>query len=182
MKHCLLILFALPLFFIAFQNSAEARGAKRYLMKESSVDMANMKSVFIGWMDMAPDDWSIHGYENKAEWISTINQLNNFFQRQCQTKYLPGWTVTGAKDMGDEKPADGNLYIKFSDVKIDYDHYYLYLSIHFIDSKKNAEIAVIPTRAYYGNDWGFERYLRAALDEVAIKVQVEVFGKRLKDK
>jgi hypothetical protein len=41
---------------------------------------------------------------------------------------------------------------------------------------------VIPTRAYYGNDWGFEKYLKAALVEVAIKTQVEVFGKLLNSK
>jgi hypothetical protein len=140
MKHHLLILFALPLLFIAFQNSAEARGAKRYLAKESTIAMTNMKSAFIGWMDMVPDDWSLHGYESKAEWTSAIDQLNNFFQRQCQTKYLPGLTVTAAKSLGDEKPADSDLYIKFSDIKIDYDQYYLYLSIHFIDSKKMPKL------------------------------------------
>jgi hypothetical protein len=67
-------------------------------------------------------------------------------------------------------------------VQISYDDYYLYLSIHFIDYKTYLEIAVIPTRAYYGNDWGFERYLKAALEEVGVKIRVEIFGKPLNNK
>jgi hypothetical protein len=37
-----------------------------------------------------------------------------------------------------------DLYIRFSDVLIDYGKYHLYLSIHFIDPKTNAEIRSIP--------------------------------------
>jgi len=52
----------------------------------------------------------------------------------------------------------------------------LILSIHFIDPKTSSEIAMIPVRPYYGNDWGLKNYLKAALDEVGTKVQVEVTG------
>jgi len=31
-------------------------------------------------------------------------------------------------------------------------------------------------RPYYGNDWGLKNYLKAALDEVGTKVQLEVTG------
>jgi len=182
MKRHVVILLAVPLLCIAFQNSLEARGAKRYLTKESTVDMTAMNSVFLGWVDMVPDDWAVHGYNDKTEWAATINRLNNAFQRMCQTKFLPGRTITGSKEKGDENAGDSDLYIKFADVRIDYNKYYLYLSLHFIDRKTNTEIAAIPARAYYGDDWGFEKYLKAALDEVGVKLQVEILGGPLKGK
>jgi hypothetical protein len=89
---------------------------------------------------------------------------------------VPGRTITSAKDKADENAAGNDLYIKFSDVRVDYNNYHLILSIHFIDPTTNSEIAVIPVRPYYGNDWGLKNYLKAALDEVGTKVQVEVTG------
>jgi hypothetical protein len=161
---------------IAAQDSLAARGAKRYLTKESKADMSGMRSIFLGWVDLVPEDWAVHGYDDKAEWNVAVNRLNNAFQRLCQTKWLSGRAVAGAKERGDESAAGQDLHIKFTDVRIDYNNYLLYLSIHFIDGKTNAELASIPVRAYYGNDWGFERYLRAALEEVNLKIQVEVAG------
>jgi hypothetical protein len=81
------------------------------------------------------------------------------------------------KTRGGENAAGNDLYIKFFDVRVDYNNYHLILSIHFIDPKTNSEIATIPVRPYYGNDWGLKNYLKAALDEVGTKVQVEVTGK-----
>jgi hypothetical protein len=154
----------------------EARGARRYLRKESTVDMSAKKNVFLGWVDMVPADWVVHGYSDEAGWDSAIDRLNVVFQRLSQSKWLSGRTVVGAQDSKDVNVAGQDLYIKFSDVRVDYDNYLLYLSIHFIDPKTNAEIASIPVRPYYGNDWGFEKYLKAALEEVNLKIQVEVTG------
>ena len=98
--------------------------------------------------------------------------MNSSFSRSL----VPGRTITSAKGNGDENAAGNDLYIKFSDVRVDYNNYHLILSIHFIDPKTNSEIASIPVRPYYGNDWGLKNYLKAALDEVATKVQVEVTG------
>jgi len=75
-----------------------------------------------------------------------------------------------------EIAAASDLYIKFSDAHVDYENEHLVLSIHFIDLKTNSEIASIPVRPYYGNASGIKNYLRAALDEVAKKLQVEVTG------
>jgi len=161
---------------LVLPSSVEARGAKRYLKKESTADMSGAKTVFYGWVDMVPADWAVHGYKEKGQWDDAINQLNNAFQRLAQTKWLAGRTVTGAKDASDTNAAGKDLYVKFSDVRVDYDNYLLYLSIHFIDPKANQEIASVPLRPYYGNDWGFERYLKAALEEVNLKIQVEVTG------
>jgi hypothetical protein len=146
-------------------------GVKRYLTKESTVDMKNMNHIFYGWVDLGPDEWAAYGYSNKTDWTDLIGSLNASFSR-C----LAGRTITAAKDREDENAAGNDLYIKFSDVRIDYDNYHLILAIHFIDPKTNAEIASIPARPYYGNAWGFRNYLNAAMNEVCKKVQVEVTG------
>ncbi|MFZ0772761.1 MAG: hypothetical protein WCA49_05005 [Candidatus Sulfotelmatobacter sp.] len=148
----------------------------RYLTKESTVDMSKMNHIFLGWVDLGPDEWAFHGYDTKTEWTDIIDSLNAVFSRSLQVTYLPGRTITAAKDKGDENAAGNDLYIKFSDVRVDYDNYHLILSMHFIDPRTNAEIASIPTRPYYGNDWGLKNYLKAALDEVGTKLEVEVTG------
>lgn len=166
----LVITAALLAFCISFPTSLEARhGVKRYLTKESTVDMTNMNHIFWGWVDLGPDEWALYGYGSKADWTEIINSLNASFSR-C----VPGRTITAAKDREDENAAGSDLHVKFSDVRIDYNNYHLILSIHFIDPKTNSEIASIPARPYYGNDWGFKNYLKAALDEVCTKMQVEV--------
>lgn len=174
MRRIVLLLGLLAAFTIP--PAAEARGAKRYLKKESAADMPAAKSVFLGWVDMVEDDWAVHGYSTKDEWAGVINRLNNAFQRLAATKYLAGRTIVGAKDVGDADASGHDLHLTFSEVRVDYDNYLLHLSIHFIDPRTNTEIASVPLRAYYGNDWGFERYLKAALDEVNVKIQVEVTG------
>ncbi len=173
----LVVAAVLLLLCISFPASLEARHAvKRYLTKETTVDMKNMNHIFLGWVDMNPDEWALHGYSTKAEWTDIINSLNAEFLRSLQVTYLPGRTITAAKDKADENAAGNDLCIKFSDVQVDYDHYHLILAIHFIDPKTNKEIASIPVRPYYGNDWGLRNYLKAALDEVGTKLGVEVTG------
>ncbi len=158
---------------ISFPSSLEARHkVPRYLTKESTVDMKNMNHIFLGWVDLGADDWALRGYDSKTDWTEIIGSLNSSFSRNL----VPGRTITAAKDKGDENAAGNDLYIKFSDVRVDYNNYHLILSIHFIDPKTNSEIASIPVRPYYGNDWGLKNYLKAALDEVDTKVQVEVTG------
>jgi hypothetical protein len=144
----------------------------RFLSKESTVDMSRMNRIFVGWVDLGADDWALWGYQSKTEWADIIGSLNSSFSRNL----VSGRTITSAKDRGDENAAGNDLYIKFSDVRVDYNNYHLILSIHFIDPTTNAEIATIPVRPYYGNDWGFKNYLKAALEEVATKVRVEVTG------
>jgi hypothetical protein len=164
---------ALLLLCIFLPASLEARHkVPRYLNKESTVDMSNMNHIFIGWVDLGVDDWALHGYESKEEWADIIGSLNSSFSRNL----VPGRTITGARNKEDQNASDNDLYIRFSDVRVDYDNYHLILSIHFIDPKTNSEIATIPVRPYYGNDWGLKNYLKAALDEVGTKVQVEVTG------
>ena len=162
---------------ISFPASLEAsHKVPRYLSKESSIDMSHMNRIFLGWVDLEPDAWALYGYTSKAGWSDTIASLNAGFARSVQATYLPGRTVTAAKDSENEIVAASDLYIKFSDIQVDYENDHLVLSIHFIDLKTNSEIASIAVRPYYGNASGIKNYLKAALDEVGTKVQVEVTG------
>jgi hypothetical protein len=169
----LTIAATLLLLCISLPTSLQARHkVPRYLTKESTVDMSTMNHIFIGWVDLGADDWALHGYESKSEWTDIIGSLNSSFSRNL----VPGRTIIAAKDKDDENAVGNDLYIKFSDVRVDYNNYHLILSIHFIDPKTNVEIGTIPVRPYYGNDWGLKNYLKAALDEVGTKMQVEVAG------
>jgi hypothetical protein len=150
------------------------RGAKVYHNKETNAEMSGMNRIFLGWIDMKEDAWALYGYSSKEEWASAVIGLNNELLGLCRAKFLGGKTVDGARTRGDENAAGYDLYIKLSDVLIDYNNYLLYLSIHFIDPRTNAEIGSIPARPYFGNAWGFANYLKAALDQAGQKIKVEV--------
>lgn len=156
--------------------AARRRGAKLYPDKETAADMSGLNRDFLGWVDLTEHDWAAHGYASKAHWAAVATGLNSELLGLCQAKYLSGKTVVGATQKGDENAAGCDLYIKFSDVPIDYNNYHLYLSIRFIDPKTNTEIGSIPARPYFGNAWGFVNYWNAALDEVSRKIGVEVIG------
>ena len=185
-------------FLLAFPTpSLAGHGVPRYLNKETTPDMTSMNNIFVGWVNLNPDEWVLYRHDDtsgilrggnnasawsKADWIDAINSLNSLFQQRCQSQYLSGRKIAGAKSNGDENTMGSDLYIKFSDVRIDYINYQLILSIHFIDPKTNAEIATIPARPYYGNASGITEVLNAALDEVGKKIHVEVTGKSGKGK
>jgi hypothetical protein len=162
---------------ISFPASLAARHkVPRYLHKESTVDMSKMNRILIGWVDLGPDGWALYDFHSRADWTDDIAVLNASFLRDLQATYLNGRTITAAKDKdkADENASGNDLYIKFSDVRVDYDNEHLVLSIHFIDPKTNAEIASIPARPYYGDGHNVTESLKAALDEVGTKLQVEV--------
>jgi len=170
----IMILFTLTL----GQTLLQAGGPKRYLEKETPADMTRAKNVYLGWLDMNPQDWATYGYSTEEEWKQVINELNNWFQAMCRTKYLKGRNVTGAKNATDQNTLGQDLFIKFSKVSIDYDNLYLVLGIEFIDPKTDSVLGTIPVRQYYKGifwtPWGFERYLYNDLEEVNLKLQIEV--------
>jgi hypothetical protein len=167
----LVVTAALLLLCISFPSSLEARhGVKEYKNKETAVDMSKMQRIFIGGINLPAEEGALYGYE-RVDWIEMMAALNQKLSR-CVLDH----NVTVAKDKDDVNTAGYDLYIKFQDVNIDYEYYHLIVGIHFIDPKTNAEIAMIPARPYYGNDWGFKGFMNAALDKVCEKVQVEVTG------
>ena len=157
-----------------------AGGPKRYLKKETTVDMSGVKNVFLGWLDLHPGDWGIYGYSTEEEWSLVIKQLNSSFQGLCRSKYLMDKNVIAAKNAADESTTGQDLIVRFSQVSIDYDNLYLVLGIEFIEPKNNQALGTIPVRPYYRRifwvPWGFERYLYNDLEEVGQKLQVEIAG------
>jgi hypothetical protein len=176
MRRQLFVVFLLVCMGVQPALAVRRRGAKLYPDKETTADMSGKKKIFLGWVDMKEDEYATHSYPSKEVWASKILEMNAEFLRLCQTKLIDGKTVVGAKNKDDQNVAGYDLYIKFSDVVIDYSHYHLYLSMHFIDPATNQEIGSLPARPYFGNDWGLVNYLKNALDEASQKIKVEIVG------
>ncbi|MGO9085137.1 MAG: hypothetical protein ACLP6G_18195 [Terriglobales bacterium] len=135
------VILAAFLFCFAFpaQMTAGRHSVKRYLTKETTVDMSKMNRIFIGWVDMHEEGWAAvpQGYSSKQEWADVIGSLNN---SHVVASDLNGHTLVFAKNKDDEDAKDCDLYVKFTDVVVDYNNYHLILGIHFIDPKTNQEI------------------------------------------
>jgi hypothetical protein len=143
--------------------------------KKSSVDMKGMNHIFLGWVDISPDDYHRQGYSTREEYLAVINHANTAFQENCQSKVFSGRTMTAAKSRSDENTAGNDLYIKFSNVV--YDHgYRLHLSIHFIDLKTNTEIGSVPLKTYKGHFCGLEGCMNKELEEVSNELRKVLVG------
>jgi hypothetical protein len=115
--------------------------------KKPTVDMGNMKTIFVGWIDVDPEEYRLLGYSTKEDWLKDVEKANAYFQGDLKSRFPVGRTLTMAKNRDDVNAAGNDLYIKFTDVTED-KGYRLHLAIHFIDLKTNAEIAVIPSDQY----------------------------------
>jgi hypothetical protein len=143
--------------------------------KAAPVDLKGMNRVFLGWVDVSPDDYHHQGYSTREEYLAVINHANVAFQENCQSKAFSGRTMAAAKARGDESTAGNDLYVKFSDVV--YDHKYrLHLSVHFIDLKTNAEIGSIPLTTYKAHFCGLEGCMNKELDQLSEELQKEFAG------
>jgi hypothetical protein len=143
--------------------------------KTAPVDLKGMNRVFLGWVDVSPDDYHHQGYSTREEYAAVINHANTAFQEYCQSKAFSGRTMTAAKSRGDENTAGNDVYVKFSDVV--YDHKYrLHIAVHFIDLKTNAEIGSIPVKTYGAHMCGLEGCLIKELDKVGEDLQKEFAG------
>jgi hypothetical protein len=132
---------ALTLLCIASPTSVEEQVTK------SNVDMSNMNKIFVGWVDLDPDEYRLLDYSTKEDWVGDIEKANAYFQGDLKSGFLAGRTLTMAKNRDDVNAAGNDLYIKFTDVAED-KGYRLHMAIHFIDLKTNAEIAVVPSDVY----------------------------------
>jgi hypothetical protein len=143
--------------------------------KAAPVDMKGMNRIFLGWVDMSPDDYHHQGYSTREEYLAVINHANTAFQEYCQSKAFSGRTMTAAKSRDDQNTGENDLYVKFSDVV--YDHKYrLTLSVHFIDLKTNTEIGSIPLKTYTAHVCGLEGCMNKELDKVSEELQREFAG------
>ncbi len=161
-------------------SSAPAFAARHkpshFLDKETTVDLSGMKRIFIGWVDMHEDDWSAQGYTTRQEWADTIATLNAGFVSDLMQNDLPNRTLVPAKNKDDEDAKGCDLYVKFTDVKVDYDNYTLTLAIHFIDPKSGQEIGLIGAHPYSGSTKGPRGSFAVALQQVGQKLHVEIAG------
>ena len=139
MKRILVV--ALLLFCVAMPGSLIA-GEKE---KAKPVDMKDISRIFVGWVDINPEDWKMQGYASKQEWLDVIRGANEGFQRDL-TKALSGRTVTTAKNRDEVDTTGNDLYIKFTDARVD-KGYRLHISVHFIDLKTNNEVGSIPPQS-----------------------------------
>ena len=161
----------LVLICIGSPSSVEARATK------SGVDMSNMKKVFVGWVDLSPDEYHLLDYDTKADWVAVIDKVNASFQADLQSNYLAGRTLTMAKNREDENAAGNDLYIKFTNVSED-KGYRLHIAVHFIDPKTNTELAVIPEDRYGAHVCGLEGCIEKELDKVGELVSKQVGPKK----
>ncbi len=138
--------------------------------KPKPVDMKNIKTVFIGWVAVNPEDYHMQGYRTKAEYTTTIQNANLAFQKKLQgLKGLSGRTVTAAKDSTDTNADGSDLYIKFSDVQFDH-KYRLHIAVHFVDPKTNNELGSIPLESYSAHFCTLSTCMDKELDEVSSEI------------
>jgi hypothetical protein len=161
------VMAVLVLFCIASPTAMQAKD------KTSHVDMSHMDHIFVGWVDMNPDSWKLLDYDTKKEWADVIDSLNEYFHEELKTVYLPGKTLTVAKNKDDENAAGNDLYIKFTDVSVD-KGYRLHAAIHFIDPKSGAEIAAIPLDSYRGRVCGLVGCMQKSLNKIGEKLNKEI--------
>jgi hypothetical protein len=139
--------------------------------KPTPVDIKNFNKVFIGWVDVNPDDYHKLGYGSKEEWSGVINGANvNFQKNLASSSAFSGKTVTSAKDRTDTNTAGNDLYVKFTDAQFDH-KYRLHIAVHFIDLKSNSEIGSVPLETYGAHLCSLSGCLDKELAEVNKKIQ-----------
>lgn len=138
--------------------------------KGKPVDVKNIKTVFVGWVDVNPDDYKKQGYSTKQEWVNVINQANQDFQKQCQgLSTLSGKSVTGATDKSDAGASGSDLYVKFSEVQFDH-KYRLHIAVHFLDPKTNNELGSIPLDSHGAHFCTLSTCMEKELNEVSSEI------------
>jgi hypothetical protein len=160
----------LALLGMASTESVEARPQK------STVDMSNRNKIFVGWVDLNPDTYRVLDYDTKAEWANAIDGINAAFQDDLKSTYLPGRTLTMAKNREDQNAADNDLYIKFTNVAED-KGYRLHIAVHFIDPKTGTELAVIPEDRYGAHLCGLVGCVEKELGKVGQLIQKQINSK-----
>lgn len=75
------------------------------------------RDVYVGWLDLKPNDYRRYGYPTMEEWQKDINDLNGGLQKFAGD-YLKDFHVSGASRANDKSPKKG-LVIQFSNVNID---------------------------------------------------------------
>jgi hypothetical protein len=80
-------------------------------------EYAASKNLYVGWLDLKPDNYRNYGYPTRAEWEKDIADLNTGFQKFV-ADYLKDFNVTGARKIGDRYTGPGYT-LALSNVVID---------------------------------------------------------------
>jgi hypothetical protein len=152
------IIAVVVLIVIAFSTCVSQKTKK-------TVSLPKYKSVFIGWIDLNEKDWLRFNYANKEDWNRDAKRIVFTFLRNCEYKLSCG-EVHVAQNESDTDFGKADLYIKFTDAFVDWDNYYLYMTIHFIETAGNNEVYVLKKGKFYGNAAGFTNYLNAAMTSI----------------
>jgi hypothetical protein len=150
--------------------------------KKPAVDMSGMKHIFLGWIDLGPDNYRTLRYDFREDWVKVIETENLNFQQDFQSKLSTGRTISAARNKEDVNTAGNDLYIKFTDVVIEPDYtgavilYSLHISVHFIDLKTNTEIASIPDLELNKHFCTLESCLSNDLNMLNEKLQILIVG------
>ena len=131
------------------------------------------KSVFVGWVDISPDDWIALGYTDKESWLEVVKWNNEAFQYEVR-RLLRGVQLTGAKNRSDDDAAGHDLHVKFSNVMFDVESYRLYATAHLIDTRSKSEIAKVVRKHYRGGRFTVNNCLQGALKQLAEAVAAAV--------
>jgi len=160
-----MVVVALLLLCVAVPGSLMAKEKE----KAKPVDMKDINRIFVGWVDIDPEDWKMQGYGTKQDWLDVISSANEGFQTDL-TKALSGRTLTMAKNRDDVNTVGNDLYIKFSDAKVD-KKYRLHIAVHFIDPKTNNEVGSIPLETLGAHLCGLSGCINKELGEVNQQIQ-----------
>ena len=175
-KYLLFHQIILSIIFISFGSCV------KYYSKESNINLNKYKTIYVGWVDLHEENWGIHFYNSQEEWKTSINKLNSGFQVRLKNEFLTDKIIKSASYDKREPTEKNGLFIKFSNVKIDYNKYYLYMDLAFIDLETNSNLYEIPQCRFYGNAYGFENMLYYALEEAEKLIYREIYLKRYKAK
>lgn len=80
-------------------------------------EFSGSRDLFVGWLDLHPEDFRKFGYPTKEEWVHDISDLNVSL-KEFVAKYLKDFNVSGASSINERPPASGYV-IQFSNVAID---------------------------------------------------------------
>jgi hypothetical protein len=137
-------------------------------------DLKKYNAMSIGWMDLGSGRWKVYGYENQAQWVASINNVNKGAIPEYFKKVLSKKTMSFVSSQKEAPRRDG-LVITFTDVeyvqrtssaaKVMFGFMAgsdtLDLTVHFIDGKSGKELSQTRVSVYSKSasdvsGWGFE--------------------------
>ncbi|MHA1630048.1 MAG: hypothetical protein ACTSVS_07645 [Candidatus Heimdallarchaeota archaeon] len=143
-----------------------------------TIDLTKYNKIHVHWIDFREMYWRAHGYNNIDDWKNDIAYLNESFQMNLGQYWLAGKEVIFSENKDSKNYPPEGLLVTFDDVYIDYNNYYLHLSMKFTDLSNNETLLKLEQEAYYGNNYGFTGYLTYALDNVAQRIAWVIMQKK----